>query len=200
MLNLARKYRVWLCLVLMLLGACRSVQPPSRAIAGLYPTVDISRRLDELQPCQVKTETLKLALQEMQLWQLLRNAGLPEDELQLLQRGLTGHGYAEIDLRRAKSPLIWVSFNSKNGKTLEINAAFYEMPPAACRANKKLKPSEAEQKTRYIRRNQRFEAQSVLIWDLPEMKNQSRICLIHRQEQRKQDSYYELQSSFAAIP
>ncbi|MDD3694550.1 MAG: hypothetical protein PHG44_01110 [Lentisphaeria bacterium] len=192
----ARKNRICLCLALLLLGACRSVQPLQRAMAGLYPTVDISISLDELQAWQGEAEILKRALQEMKLWPMLEQAGLPENELQLLHRGLTEHGYAEIDLRRTNSPLIWVNFNSKNGETLEIGAAFHHLPPPECRNHKKLEPGEAEQKTRYVRRNQRLEAQSILLWKLPELKNHSRICLVYRQQQAGKISHYEMKSSF----
>ena len=102
-------------------------------MANIFPTVDITAKLDTLQPRIVSSEQLQSAMQNMHIWQLLQTAGLPAAEMSIVVRGLSERGYAEIDARRASSPLIWVSFTSPEKNKLFIRAGFAKIPPYDCR-------------------------------------------------------------------
>lgn len=154
-------------LSIFLLVSCRTVLPPGYPLAGMYPTVDISRRLAELKACAVSEEQLRAVLESLRLLEILQAAGFPEKEISLVCRGLTEHGYAEIDARRSDSPLQWISFASPDGKKLEVCAAFQKVPPPRCRFDIMLERTPNRQEGRKIIRNGKPEYQYVSIWHCP---------------------------------
>ncbi len=178
--------------------SCRTVQPPSQPVAGLYPTVDISRRLAELKAFPGTENQLRLALKSIRVWDLLLAAGMKEEELSLVSRGLSERGYAEIDARRAASPLHWVSFASPDGNKLEISAAFLQTPPPTCRHRIMLEKTPHRQESRKIERNRKVEYQYLNIWQCPmEDGNPLEIWKISGQDRSRADnSYWEVRRSF----
>jgi len=185
-------------IAMLFLFSCRTVQPPSQPVAGMYPTVDISRCLEELKAFTCTEDMLRAALQSIRVWDLLLKAGMKEEELSLVRRGLSERGYAEIDARRAASPLHWVSFASPDGNKLEISAAFLQTPPPTCRQGIMLEKTPHRQASRTIIRNRKMEYQYLNFWQCP-MKdgNPLEICKISGQDRRKADnSHWEVRRTF----
>lgn len=158
---------ILLLISMFFLFSCRSVQPPSQPVAGLYPTVDISRRLEDMKALSCNEEQLRVALQSIRVWDFLLIAGMKEEELSLVRRGLAERGYAEIDARRADSPLHWIIFASADGKKLGISAAFMQAPPPSCRQGIMLEKTPHRQESRTIQRNRKVEYQYLNIWQCP---------------------------------
>ncbi|MFA6721618.1 MAG: hypothetical protein WCR92_09435 [Candidatus Cloacimonadaceae bacterium] len=151
-------------LVVCLLFACKTVQPPTYPVANMFPTVDIEAKLESLQPCLINGEQIQNALQNLHLWQILEKAGLPSREMATLTRGLNERGYAEIDARRATSPLIWISFTCPEKNKLFIRAAFAKIPPYACRQGMLLEKIPGDHSLRILTRNGQQIPQRVAIW------------------------------------
>ena len=157
-----------LLLPLLLLFSCRSVQPSKQPVAGMYPTVDISRRLEDMKAFSCTEEQLREALKSIRIWDFLQTAGMKDSELSLVRRGLAERGYAEIDTRHVKEiPIHWVTFASKDGKKMEISAAFLQMPPPSCRQEIMLEKTPGRQETRTVRRNRKLEYQYLNRWQCP---------------------------------
>ncbi|MFA6929182.1 MAG: hypothetical protein WCT05_02565 [Lentisphaeria bacterium] len=188
--------RIFVLLALLFLFSCRTVQPPSRPVAGFYPTVDVSRRLDDLQACTIAEQQLRDALQSMHIWELLQAAGMEDKESALICRGLGERGYAELDARRAGSPLHWVTFASPDGKNLEISAAFLNAPPPRCRFDVMLEKKPNRQEGRKIIRNRKTEYQYLRIWGCPMNEGNSLEIWNVSGESRKDKSYWEVRRSF----
>jgi len=187
-----------LLLSTLFLFSCRTVQPPSQPVAGLYPTVDISRRLENLKPLSCSQEQLRSALQSIRIWDFLLSAGMKEEELALVSRGLAERGYAEIDARRATSPLSWVCFASQDGKKLEISAAFLQTPPPSCRQGIMLEKTPHRQESRTIQRNRKVEYQYLNIWQCP-MKDGSPLeiwKITGQNRSRSDNTHWEIRRNF----
>lgn len=155
---------LFLLLTVLALQACKTVQPPAYPVANMFPTVDITAKLETLQSCPVSIEQLQAAMQNMHIWQILQKAGLPSDELPILARGLNERGYAEIDARRASSPLLWVSFISPKKNKLFIRAAFAKVPPYDCRQGLLPERIPGDRSVRTLTRNGREVPQRIAVW------------------------------------
>ncbi|MCQ2396358.1 MAG: hypothetical protein MJ106_01520, partial [Lentisphaeria bacterium] len=93
-------------------ASCRTAYLPSkRPFAGMYPTVMSSRELKGMHPIAIDVKTLEEHLGEMNVLKPLRDAGMTDDELQIVSRSLSQRGYAELDARRCeKCPVSLVLF------------------------------------------------------------------------------------------
>lgn len=131
--------------VLLLLSACRTVEPPQRPVAYLFPSVRTMGALEGLQAQDIAVADLAALLDATGCGPLLRQVGLLDQELAIVARGLAKRGYAELDARRSSGPILWVTFAGMNGGHLEITAAFQHLPPESCRAgiNPRQPPHEA---------------------------------------------------------
>lgn len=178
--------------------ACRTVRPPVRPVAGLYPTVDISYKLDKLTALSCDEEQLREALISIRVWDLLLQAGMEETELSLVKRGLAEHGYAEIDARRSAAPIHWVSFVSEDGARLKISAAFMQPPPPHSRQQIMLEKTPNRHEGRKVERNQRPEYQYINVWQCPMKEgNPLEIWKISGQNAHKpNNTHWEIHRSF----
>jgi len=163
MSNLLPKLSMLLLTVLGL-SACKTVQPPAYPVANMFPTVDITAKLDTLRPCLISPEQLQSAMQSMHIWQLLQTAGLPPTEMPIVARGLSERGYAEIDARRASSPLLWVSFTSPAKNKLFLRAGFAKIPPYDCRQGLLLEKVPGDRNLRTLNQNGRQILQRTAVW------------------------------------
>ena len=100
--------------VFLLLLACGCVnpgyQPPQRPLAYMYPTLMSGTQLQNLHAIEIPVEVLQARLEALGFWEPLVMAGLTKTELATVVRSLAHRGYAELDARRAKSPVRWVAF------------------------------------------------------------------------------------------
>ena len=189
---------ILLLISVLFLFSCRTVQPPSQPVAGLYPTVDISRRLEDMKTLSCSEEQLRVALQSIRIWDFLLVAGMKEEELSLVRRGLAERGYAEIDSRRAGGPLHWIIFASGDGKKLEISAAFLQTPPPSCRQGIMLEKTPHRQESRTIQRNRKVEYQYLNIWQCP-MKDGSPLeiwKITGQNRSRSDNTHWEIRQNF----
>jgi hypothetical protein len=188
-----------LLIPLLLLFSCRTVQPSKQPVAGMYPTVDISRRLEDMKAFSCTEEQLREALKSIRVWDCLLAAGMKSEELSLVRRSLAERGYAEIDVRRAKGiPIHWITFASIDGKKMEISAAFLQMPPPSYRQEIMLEKTPCRQETRTIRRNRKLEYQYLNRWQCPTQDgNPLEIWKISGQHRKRADNtYWELRRIF----
>lgn len=94
----------------LLLCGCLSFRTPfSPPVSCLFPTVVPMRALQELKPRQTADSEIKELLRQQGLLKALLEAGMRESTLKEVARGLSERGYAEIDSRRARCPILWVS-------------------------------------------------------------------------------------------
>lgn len=173
---------LYLLLALSTLQACKTVQPPTHPVANMFPTVDITAKLEALKPCPITAEQLQKALQSMNIWNILLTAGMPASEVSTLARGLNERGYAEIDARRASSPLLWVSFTSIDNSKTFIRAAFANIPPYNCRQGLLLEKQPGDKSIRTLTRNGRTIPQRVAVW----------------QAYQREDGLFQIQQIFVA--
>ena len=120
--------------LLVLLAACRTVEPPQRPVAYLFPSVRTMAEVQGLQAHDIVVADLVALLDEVGCGPLLRQAGMPDYELGTVARGLANRGYAELDARRSPGPILWLSFAGMGDGRLEVTAAFRQLPPESCRA------------------------------------------------------------------
>ncbi len=123
-----------LAALLVLLAACRTVEPPQRPVAYLFPSVRTMAEVQGLQTHAIAVADLAALLDEVGCGPLLRQAGMLDYELGTVARGLANRGYAELDARRSPGPILWVTFAGMGDGRLEITAAFRQLPPESCRA------------------------------------------------------------------
>lgn len=190
--------KILLLIPMLFLFSCRTIQPPSRPVAGMYPTVDISRRLEDVKAIVVSETQVRQALISIRVWDLLISAGMVEAELSLVCRGLSERGYAEIDARRAASPLHWITFASADGKKLQISAAFLQAPPPSCRQGIMLEKTPHRQESRTIQRNRKVEYQYLNLWQCPMPEGSHlEIWKISGQDRsRAGNTYWEVRRNF----
>lgn len=120
-----------LCL-LLLCGGCTTSPylPPSRPVAGMFPTVVPPLCLQEAVPVPLSPGEVREHLEAENLWAPLLQAGFPQGELALLSRSLTRRGYAEIDARRCPRPgLLWVALLATAPHRLSLQYQVDGAPP-----------------------------------------------------------------------
>jgi hypothetical protein len=113
---------------------CRTVQPPKRPVANLFPTLIPMSSLESLQPHPATQEQIAGLLEQVGCLSLLRQAGMLDTELGVMARGISQRGYAEIDARRARTPLLWLAIARTVDGAWRLAAGFPEYPPDSCRS------------------------------------------------------------------
>jgi len=116
-------------LACLFFAACVGVTPPQRPVAYMVPTVKSIDSLDALKPCNISAQEVSELLEKLQILNQLKASGMLDIELDVVARGLTNRGFAEIDARRAKGSLTWIAFSAIDSQKLEIVARFKNMPP-----------------------------------------------------------------------
>lgn len=86
----------------LLLTSCVGVKAPNRPLAYLYPSMRPMSALATMTPVQCTLPELIALLEKEGLYADLKAAGLLEQELETVRRGLAKRGYAEIDARHTK--------------------------------------------------------------------------------------------------
>ena len=95
----------------VLLTGCFSLRIPYQPpVASLFPTVVPMRNLQRLTPRATTETEISGLLQRQGILKPLQDAGLQSLTIKEVARGLSARGYAEIDSRRARCPILWVSF------------------------------------------------------------------------------------------
>ena len=123
---------VYLAFISLILCSCHSVKPPQRPVAYLYPTV---MAMSELEDCKARATTPQLArelLEKASVLSLLNAEGMLPGDLEIMARGLTKRGYAELDARRTDGNLQWVAILALDHGFL-ILCGFRKLPPPAAR-------------------------------------------------------------------
>ncbi len=123
--------RMLMCLSGVLVVSCTTVEPPSRPVGYMVPTVRTGTSLGSLAPREISSQALAICLRTNGCMEPLVNAGMLPHELEIVSRGLASKGYAEIDARNARGLIRWLAFSSHPNGMLEIRASFAEQPPAA---------------------------------------------------------------------
>jgi len=122
-------------LALFFSSGCRTtVRPPERPVANLFPTLMPMSSLQSFQPRPATPEQVAALLARTGCLELLQEAGMLNTELSVMARGIERRGYAEIDARRARTPLLWLIVASLGPETWKIAAGFPDYPPNQCRA------------------------------------------------------------------
>lgn len=152
-----------LAIVLLLLFAgCRTVEPPRRPVAYLFPSVRTMAEVQGMQRYGISLGELTAVLDQIGCGPLLRQAGLLDGELATIVRGLAHRGYSELDARRSPGTIQWLSFGGLPGGELEIVAGFRELPPKGCRAG--LDPQRASVVATEVRQDAYGRRQVVSSW------------------------------------
>ncbi|MBQ7650806.1 MAG: hypothetical protein IJS15_07595 [Victivallales bacterium] len=115
-------FLAWLVLV-----SCATVKPPQRPVAYIYPSLVPMATIKTYRPMQLDEATVKRFLEESRTLATLEKAGLRQSELSILVRGLAKHGYAELDARRSKSEISWLTI-SCYGNNAVVRAVFRKRP------------------------------------------------------------------------
>ena len=118
--------RLGLIISAILMASCATVKPPQRPVAYIYPSL-VPMSAIKCTPTQLATEAIRELLKESRTLAILENAGLQTGEIAILSRGLAKHGYAELDARRSKSIISWVSISCQ-GETTIIRAIYRKKP------------------------------------------------------------------------
>ena len=114
----------------LLLIGCESVQtPPQRPVAYMFPTVRTVQSTAGLTPRHCTKDRLVWALNTAGLGPALRRSGMLEMDYDVIVRGLSQRGFAEVDARRAvNTPFRWLTFSFLPEGRLEILACFRSRP------------------------------------------------------------------------
>ena len=123
---------ITLSIALLLASCTNAVKPPTRPVAYIYPTLIPMAALSQFTPAQLDAASLRLLLDKARATDLLNKAGLQDSELAILSRGLAKHGYAELDARRSKSPILWLSISMHNTTAL-VRVIYRNKPSEWCR-------------------------------------------------------------------
>ena len=115
---------------LVLLIGCESVQtPPQRPVAYMFPTVRTVQSTAGLTPHNCTKDRLIWALNTAGVGPALRRSGMLEMDYDVIVRGLSQRGFAEVDARRAiNTPFRWLTFSFLPEGRLEILACFRNRP------------------------------------------------------------------------
>ena len=114
----------------VLLVGCESVQtPPQRPVAYMFPTVRTVQSTSGLTPQFCTKDRIDWALNKAGIGPALQRSGMLDMDYDVIVRGLSQRGYAEIDARRAANmPFRWLTFSFLPDKRLEILACFRQKP------------------------------------------------------------------------
>ncbi len=119
-----------LLLTALLLCGCPTVKPPQRPVAYMYPTVMPMSALEACQPKPFSPQEVRGLLEKAAVLPLLEAEGLLSGDVEIMARGLTKRGYAELDARRTSGNLQWVAVMSLEQGNLLL-CGFRKIPPAA---------------------------------------------------------------------
>lgn len=119
--------RLSLSIAALLLASCTSVKPPQRPVAYIYPSLVPMAAIKDCTQAQLAPDAIRKLLDESRTLTILENAGLLPTELATLSRGLAKHGYAELDARRSKSVISWLSISCHGDKTV-VRAIYRKKP------------------------------------------------------------------------
>ena len=111
----------------LLLASCATVQPPQRPVAYIYPSLVPMSAIQACRPTQLDEAAVRKLLEQSRTLSILESAGLQQSEISILVRGIAKHGYAELDARRSKSIISWLSI-SCHGDTAVVRAVFRSQP------------------------------------------------------------------------
>ena len=119
-----------LTLGFLLLVGCESVQtPPQRPVAYMFPTVRTVQSTQSLTPQHCTKDRLIWALNTAGVGPALQRSGMLDMDYDVIVRGLSQRGFAEVDARRAvKTPFRWLTFSFLPEGRLEILACFRQRP------------------------------------------------------------------------
>ena len=119
-----------LTLGILLLVGCESVQtPPQRPVAYMFPTVRTVQSTNGLTPQHCTKDRLIWALNTAGVGPALRRSGMLDMDYDVIVRGLSQRGFAEVDARRAaNTPFRWLTFSFLRNGRLEILACFRHRP------------------------------------------------------------------------
>ena len=114
----------------VLLVGCESVQtPPHRPVAYMFPTVRTVQSTKGLTPQHCTKDRLIWALNTAGVGPALRRSGMLDMDYDVIVRGLSQRGFAEVDARRAiNTPFRWLTFSFLPEGRLEILACFRQAP------------------------------------------------------------------------
>ncbi len=102
----------------LLLASCESVKPPERPVAYIYPSLVPMAAIQSCTPKQLTAERIRSLLEESRSLAILESAGLQQGEIGILMRGIAKHGYAELDVRRSKCDISWLTIACHDDKTV----------------------------------------------------------------------------------
>ncbi len=124
-----RRFGIWtfISLTVFTLLSCSTVKPPQRPVAYIYPSLVPMSAIQLCTPVQLDDATIRKLLNESRTLSILENAGLRQSEIAILARGLAKHGYAELDARRSKSDISWLTISCRDDSTV-IRAIFRNKP------------------------------------------------------------------------
>ncbi len=116
--------------ILVLLVGCETVQtPPQRPVAYMFPTVRTVQSTKGLTPQYCTKDRLVWALDTAGVGPALRRSGMLDMDYDVIVRGLSQRGFAEVDARRAvNTPFRWLTFSFLPEGRLEIMACFRNRP------------------------------------------------------------------------
>jgi len=156
------KYLAYFLLIFIMVS-CRTVLPPERPVAYMYPTVCPAAILSEMHPAKITRQELRDALSDMNLIADIDNSGMLSTDLAVILRSLTKRGYAEIDARRSKLPWQWISLSVPAENTLQVVCGFRKFP------SKKYTSIDVQQKPNQTgyRYGANGVAQPIQIWTAP---------------------------------
>ena len=115
---------------LVLLVGCETVQtPPKRPVAYMFPTVRTVQSTQSLTPQHCTKDRLIWALNTAGVGPALQRSGMLDMDYDVIVRGLSQRGFAEVDARRAvNTPFRWLTFSFLPEGRLEIMACFRSRP------------------------------------------------------------------------
>jgi len=137
------KKPIALLLIAVFLCGCPTVKPPQRPVAYMYPTV---MPMSALEACQAKTvsaQDVRGLLEKANVLSLLEAEGLLAGDVDIMVRGLTKRGYAELDSRRTNGNLQWVAVMSLEQGSLLL-CGFKKTPPKECRFSAEINDKKAK--------------------------------------------------------
>ena len=121
---------VFIIVPFLFLVGCESVQtPPQRPVAYMFPTVRTVQSTEGLTPQHCTKDRLIWALNMAGIEHTLRRSGMLDMDYDVIVRGLSQRGFAEVDARRAiNAPFRWLTFSFLPESRLEILACFRRRP------------------------------------------------------------------------
>lgn len=99
---------------------CSTVEPPTRPVAYVFPTVRSLDSLSAIEERDVTEEQVRGWLARSGVYNELLHSGLQDEDCQLLVRGLVRGGYSELDARKAALSLKWLSISCLSDGRVEL--------------------------------------------------------------------------------